>query len=340
MPDYDIYVLAESQMTISDGGQLDGVSQGSGVHLNGRTITLNSDAWAPISITDDDLNFQDSDGSQRLDGPTTIDGTTFASNSVVEAEYGLTVTDGTDTWTLIGFNVNNSSPAYATVEGLAFIGPTGGFPPVGVPLTVTSNIEGPSFAASSYATPICVVAGTRVDTPHGPRPIETLAVGDLVTTRDHGTLTVRWTGCRSILTHTDFAPVVFEPGALGNERQLMVSPQHRMLVDGWRAELFLGAPEVLIAAIHLVNGTTIRRHPGGCVTYHHILLDHHAVIQTEGSWSETFHPGKEALNSVLPAARSELFALFPELTSVESVLDAVPLGYPVMRRHEALALQI
>lgn len=121
MSDYSIYVLGESQLAISGGGQLDGVTQGDGSHLVGRTITFNSNAWAPVEISDGstDSNFQDNDGNQVLNGTHTIDGVSFATGTRVEAEYGITLSDGVNTWQAIGFNVNNSSPSYATIEGLA-----------------------------------------------------------------------------------------------------------------------------------------------------------------------------------------------------------------------------
>ncbi len=94
---YIIYVLGENALTISGGGQLDGITQGDGTHLVGRTITLNSNGWQPISINDDDPNFQDNDTGQKLNGAQTIDNVTYPSGAVVEAEYGLTLTDGVNT---------------------------------------------------------------------------------------------------------------------------------------------------------------------------------------------------------------------------------------------------
>lgn len=339
MADYDIYVLEEDEITISGGGQLDGVTQGDGSHLNGLTITLNSNSWVPVSITDDDDNFQDSDGSQRLDGPTTLNGTTYATNTVVEAEYGIVVSDGTNSWTLVGFNVNNSAPAYGTVEGLAFIGGPGGFPPVGVPLTVTSTAEGPNFVATEYATPICMASGTRVATPKGDRLIEDIHVGDEVMTRDHGVQTVRWHGWRHVQCQAAFAPVRFETGAIGNSQPLVLSQQHRVLIDSWHAELFFGANEVLVPAVHLLNDTTIRLVREGAVTYHHLLLDVHAVLSTEGVWTESFHPGDVAMKGMLPQARSELSQLFPELMGAEPA-HARQLGYMALKSREARLMQV
>ena len=333
LPDYDIYVLDESAISISGGEQLDGVTQGDGSHLDGLTITLNSAAWQPVAITDDDADFQDNDSGQTLNGPATIDGTTYSSGTSVEAEFGIVVSDGTNSWTLVGFNVSTGSPSYATIEGLAFIGGPGGFPPVGVPLTVTSTFEGPAFASSEYATPICLVAGTLVDTASGRVPIETVRPGDLVLTRDNGMQIVNWAGQRRVNALGSFAPVCVAEGTLGNDRALRVSQQHRILLEGWRAELICGQDSVLVPALHLLNDSTIRLAPGGSVTYVHLLFDGHEVIHTNGCWTESLYPGDNALASLLPAARAELLALFPSLA--EGWAAYGPLSHPLMSRREA-----
>ena len=127
MANYDIYVLQEDDLSISGGGQLDGVTQGDGSHLVGLTLTINAANWQPVSIVDGDSSFGDNDGNQRLDGPATLNDTTYADGTRVEAEYGITVTlDPNDpnspTWQLVGFNVRDSSPAFGTIEGIAVIG--------------------------------------------------------------------------------------------------------------------------------------------------------------------------------------------------------------------------
>lgn len=336
--DYSIYVLGESQISISGGEQLDGVNQGDGSHLDGLFITLNTGNWLEVEIADNDPDFEDNDGNQQLFGAQSIDGTTYADGTGVEAEYGITVTDGTSTWQMVGFNVRNSSPAFGTVEGLAFIGGPGGFPPVGVALEVSGTFEGPSFVATEYATPICVVSGTMVRTVHGLRAVEDIGPGDRVITRDHGVQTVQWTGARSFAAKDSCAPVCFGTGALGNTAPLMVSQQHRMLVTGWQAELLFGEDEVLVPAVHLLNDTNVRLRTGGMVRYHHLLLERHAVIETNGAWSESFHPGEQALSTVLPSAYDELVALFPDLTN--RAADALPCGYPVMKRHEGALITL
>lgn len=300
---YDIFALGESAITVSGGGQLDGVTQGDGTHLPGLTLTINTPDWQQIAITDNDPNFQDSDGSQQLDGDQTFDGVLYTNGTRVEAEYGITVTDGVDTWTLVGFNINNSTPAFGTVEGIAVIGGPGSFPPPGVALTVTSAFEGPSFAATDYATPICFAAGTEVACVGGSRVIEALKVGDRVLTEAHGLQEIRWIGARMVPAIGRGAPVRFEAGTLGNHRPLRVSQQHRVLIEGWEAELHWGLPRVLVPAHRLINGRSVRLDPGWMVLYVHVLLERHALLWAEGALCESLFPGKETFEILGPDAR-------------------------------------
>jgi len=315
---YTIYVLPEDQMTIT-GAVLDGVTQGDGRHMVGATITLNSTAWIAVEIDDPDEapgseNFRDNDGNQRLVDELTIDGRTYGAGSRVEAEYSLEANGGGQTFELVAFNVvGGPGPAFGSVEGLAFIGPPGGFPPVGLTLTVTRAFEGPNFAVADYATPVCFVVGTRVATPSGDRPIETLQRGDLVLTRDQGAQPVRWIGMRTQVARGDAAPVLFKRGAIGNTRPLRVSRQHRVRYSGWKAELLFGEEAVLIPATHFVNGESVRVQEGGWVTYVHLLFDRHQIVYADGVEAESFHPTPDNLERLTAAARAELCAVLAEL---------------------------
>lgn len=162
---------------------------------------------------------------------------------------------------------------------------------------------------------ICFTAGTRIATPNGPRAVQDLRPGDLVITRDHGLQPVRWTGSRRVPASGSLAPVRFETGILGNDRPLLVSPQHRMLVRGPQASLMFGESEVLASAKHLVNGASVTTAPGGDVTYVHILFDAHEIVYAEGTPTESFFPGDTGLEAVDEEAREELFTIFPELRS-------------------------
>jgi len=312
---YDLYVLSETDVTVSGGVTLDGVTQGDGTHLIGNTLTLNAPNWQAVSINDNNDEFSDNHGNQKLDGAQTINGTTYADGTIVEAEYGITVTDGVNTWQMVAFNVRDSSPAYATVEGLAFVGDSGDWPPIGVTLTVIDTQEFPSYPVTDFVTPICFVRGTLIDTPAGPRPVQTLQVGDLVMTQADGAQPVRWCAGRTFAAQGARAPIAFAPGAIGNRRRFCVSQQHRILVSDYRAQLWCGADQVLVPAKAFVNGTTVRQLTGGHVSYHHIMFDTHQIVMAEGVASESFHPGAQGILGLTDAVRDELFDLFPELAS-------------------------
>jgi len=109
------------------------------------------------------------------------------------------------------------------------------------------------------------------------------------------------------------APVHLKAGALGNKRDLWVSPQHRMFISGWKAEMFFGKPEVLASAVSLQNDLSIRQVPTKEVEYFHLLFDQHEIIFAEGALAESFHPNATSLSPLDQNAKQEILALFPEL---------------------------
>jgi hypothetical protein len=191
---------------------------------------------------------------------------------------------------------------------------------------------------------VCFAAGTLIDTPEGPRPIETLAPGDSVCLADGGTAPLRWTGRRHIsagMLHASPAlrPVRIAAHAFGPgrpARDLVVSPQHRILLDGWQVELLFGEDAgVLAPAATLLNDRTVTRARDlESVIYCHLMFDRHEIVLAEGLPAESLHAGP-ALWSMPEAARLELFAIFPELREMAS---RQPTARTVLKRHEARVL--
>ncbi|MFN4131169.1 MAG: Hint domain-containing protein, partial [Paracoccaceae bacterium] len=107
----------------------------------------------------------------------------------------------------------------------------------------------------------CFTPGTLITTPMGPQRVETLQPGDQVLTRDSGFQEICWAGRRDLgladlIVNPALRPVRIAKGALGDglpQRDMLVSPQHRMLMEAARAELLFGEREVLVAALHLVG---------------------------------------------------------------------------------------
>jgi Ca2+-binding RTX toxin-like protein len=142
----------------------------------------------------------------------------------------------------------------------------------------------------------CFVSDTLIQTPAGPRPVQSLRAGDLVLT-DQGPRPVIWSGKRSLLADElaaspELCPVHFATGAIGNDHPLRLSPQHAVPLP--RADGTLA----LVRAKHLAEGglpgTRIARGARG-VTYHHILLDRHALVLAAGAKVESMYPGPHIL---------------------------------------------
>ncbi|MGY6705090.1 Hint domain-containing protein [Roseinatronobacter sp.] len=190
----------------------------------------------------------------------------------------------------------------------------------------------------------CFVAGTLIDTAEGRKPVEQIKAGDLVMTRDSGYMPVVWSGTRALSAHDlaenpDYNAVIIRAGALGNglpQRDLRVSPWHRVLIAGQNAELLFGEHEVLVPAIHLVGQPGIERDTDA-VTYVHVMFNSHQIIRGEGAWSESFQPGQKTLGGMDDMQRAELLTLFPELSSI-SGQDAYVAARLTLKENEVRAL--
>lgn len=169
---------------------------------------------------------------------------------------------------------------------------------------------------------ICFTPGTSIATPDGPRSVEDLREGDKVQTRDNGAQEIQWIGSRRMTGARMFVmpslrPVRIHTGALGIERpeeELLVSPEHRMLVRGPAAQALFNTSEVLVPARDLVNGSTITvdltvRE----VTYVHLLLPNHQILWANNVETESFHPANAALSTLASGDRIRLLSQFPDL---------------------------
>ncbi|MEM7319651.1 MAG: Hint domain-containing protein, partial [Pseudomonadota bacterium] len=162
----------------------------------------------------------------------------------------------------------------------------------------------------------CFTPGTLIATSRGSRPVEDLRIGDLVVTRDNGLQPLRWIGQKTVAATGDLAPIQLDASLLQDASDsLTVSPQHRLLWTGSRAQMLFGEGEVLIAAQHLLGHPAVRRRIGGTVTYMHLMLDQHDVIYANDAATESFFPGECAINALTGRSRDEMFNVFPHLRS-------------------------
>ncbi|PYF08205.1 Ca2+-binding RTX toxin-like protein [Rhodobacter viridis] len=188
----------------------------------------------------------------------------------------------------------------------------------------------------------CYVAGTRIATPEGLRPVEEITVGMRVMTRDHGAQPVLWRASREVsvaemAARPRLRPIELAAGAFGNERALRVSAQHGVLCGA-----------ALVRALHLAEMAPERAMilpPTRPVSYHHLLLPAHALLSAEGIWAESLWPGPMACAALTPRDRCDLLRRFPELAS--GLLGLVPVEHaygpralPLLRRREVRALSL
>lgn len=178
--------------------------------------------------------------------------------------------------------------------------------------TVTNGQNTDTGFVNVSAIP-CFVAGTLIATPDGDRRVEALTPGDLVLTRDDGPCPVRWAGSRRVAAVGDLAPIHIRANTFGRHRDLLVSPEHRVLIRDSLAELLFGDDEVLVAAKELLNDHSVRRRPGGEVTYVHLMFDRHQVIYSEGLPSESFLPGPQTTDIFEQPVIDEICRIFPDL---------------------------
>ena len=168
----------------------------------------------------------------------------------------------------------------------------------------------------------CFAEGTLIETSTGLRRIEELRAGDTVAVLDGGVCPIRWIGARH-LDAIDLAltpklrPICIRAGALGQlvpDRDLVVSPQHRILVRSRIAQRMFGAPEVLVPAIKLLALPNVDvladvQH----VTYFHMLFDDHQIVRSNNALTESLFTGRTALAGLSKAARQEILQLFPQI---------------------------
>ncbi len=209
------------------------------------------------------------------------------------------------------------------------------------------SIDAESGNGTGVATVVitCFAEGMNISTPEGPVAVEMLSVGDQVLCGDHQFRPIRWTSARHInkvelARHPEYRPVRIRKGAFGQNKpnaDLVVSPQHRILIDDWRAELMFGQPVVLVAAVHMIDDKNILRdYTSDCVSYYHFMFDEHQTVWSNGMRTESFYPGMTAIEGVQSAARNELLSLFPDLALNTDLYGQT--CHHALKAHEAHAM--
>jgi hypothetical protein len=189
---------------------------------------------------------------------------------------GFAVTDGID---LAG--VAPASVSYAA-GSLSY----GGSRTIALSITPRASVTASTSTDGALVqSALRFCAGTRIGTPRGNVPVQTLRVGDTVNTWTGGTRPITWIGTGKVLAtrgrRSAATPVIVRKGALANNvpaRDLRVTKGHSLLVD-----------DVLIPVEFLVNHRSILWDDRAQkVSLYHVELDRHDVMVANGAPAESY----------------------------------------------------
>lgn len=313
-----------------------GFTSGDDTYPHSGTFTANIAGQVTIDDSDgvDDALFGDYTHTGGADVPdqnvtaSSVSGVNVGDTIDVRYKYTVTGSDGSSG--TIYFIATNSTSNYGPLFVSDFQ------ISVGVTYTFgTFNTDG----AIPYSSLVpCFTRGTFIETLSGEQPIETIKEGDWVLTRDNGFQPVRWIGECQVPARGKRAPIRVAKGVLQNTRDLLVSPNHRMLIADPQAKLHFGETEVLVAAKHLTHMSGVSQVFGGSVTYLHLLFDQHQILIANETYSESFFPGTTSLGALEEQSKEEVLALFPELRSRTDIAFAQT-ARRCLNRPEAMLLQ-
>lgn len=304
------------------------------IRTNGSTVPGNAAINIGDSVivdTDDDGSFADETSTTQTDNDRYINSTvTYADGSTSNVTLELiSLSDGTQAILVNDGAANSINAASDQIQSIT----------LGTFDTAFNNrYNQANFTNSITNTVVCFCEKTRVRTPTGERKIEDLIVGDEVTTAQNGAQKIVWIGQQKLssaqlVASPHLKPVCIRAGALGErvpETDLLVSPQHRILIVSKIAKRMFGQKKIFVPAIKLVGADNIEQVASVApVTYFHILFETHQAIFANGALAESLHTGPNALQALHEKAREEIFEIFPDLKATG---QAVPLSHPTVEK--------
>ena len=289
----------------------------------GDTLTWLGGGDNTIIDVDDPTNavWDEAQTNQTLDGAVTLDGVTYSAGTPVTPTFTLILEDASGNSYRMSSLIFDNNNASATTQAVLW---QGDIPPAGTQLTLVSEINPTGSNALDYMTFVtCFEADTPIETTRGPLPARAITPGTALPCADGMVREVLWRAERRICAETQrfvakMRPIRIKAGSLGPglpATDVMVSPEHRILVRSRIAKRRFGRSDVMVAARFLTDlpgvepvqlDTEIR--------YIHFLLSEHAAVEASGLLSESLYLGPMTLRSL--AARDRL-----ALTSVAARHD-------------------
>jgi hypothetical protein len=178
-----------------------------------------------------------------------------------------------------------------------------------------------------------LASNVPVCTPSGYVPAGQLKRGDLVDTDEGQIVPVLQTVTRRVPAMGSFRPVRLRAPYFGLRRDIVVSPQQRLVIRGSEVEYLFGCEAVLVPARHLINGfSALYAETSDIVSYHHLLLPAHEEIIVAGTRTESLYIGRLRRNPDLLGA--SVLAGFDRARLPEHPRPI----WPVLKPYEAITL--
>lgn len=172
------------------------------------------------------------------------------------------------------------------------------------------------FDFSHPTPPPCFTRGMEIRTNRGPVAVENIQPGDMIWTLDNGYQEVKYITHRKHKAMGSNTPILFKKGAIGNAKDVIVSPKHRFHVASLPAHQsrhFGNLADGLLPAEAFCDGVNVRPYPEiGEVEYFHLMFDNHELLECYGTISESWQPTRAAIRRN-PEIAEELLAIFPEM---------------------------
>lgn len=133
---------------------------------------------------------------------------------------------------------------------------------------------------------ICIAGGAIIETDLGPRLVESLLEDGGVKTVDSGFQEELWIGRRHLNAETlarnsHLRPVRIAAGSMGQylpRSDIVVSPQHRICVNVWHAELCFGHEELLAPAKSFLELEGVDVLEASTGTHFYLLFERHELL--------------------------------------------------------------
>lgn len=165
----------------------------------------------------------------------------------------------------------------------------------------------------------CFTTGVRIRTPQGNVAVENLRKGDWVTTLDNQSQRIAWIGRKNLSPqylhlHPNLSPICISSGSLADKtptRDLIVSPQHCLLLGSKIIQRVTGEDEVLVPAVKLLGLPGVSRvHSRLGVQYFHFACQSHELIWANGTPAETLFLGPQVRSTLSQISAPEFEKIF------------------------------